>query len=114
MDTALHSAVSGLHAAAKRLEVSAGNVTNARSESFVPGRVVQTAQEPAGTRAEVMAVERPVYPPEPPAAGLEGTAAQPEVAPAAETAAQIIARREFEANLRSLEAVDRMQKSLLD
>lgn len=106
-----------MRAAAKRLEVSAGNLANARSEGFVPGRVVQSAQEPVGTRAEAVPVEppsAPVYQPQHPAADQDGVVERPNVALEAETAAQIIARRAFEANLRTLEAVDRMQKSLLD
>lgn len=117
MEAALHSAVSGLRAAGKRLDVSAGNTVNAQSENYTPGRVVQTALALSGTKAEAVAVAPPtvpVYSPQSPGADVDGIIQRPNVSLEVETVEQMLARRAFEANLRTVEAADQMTKAVLD
>jgi flagellar basal-body rod protein FlgC len=117
MEAALHNAVSGLRASAKRLEVSSSNVANARSETYAPGRVVQSALAGGGTRAEAVPVSPPTVPsyePGNPAADAEGVVRRPNVALEGEVVEQVQAQRAYEANLRTLSTADRMTKSLLD
>lgn len=117
MEAALHSAVSGLRAASKRLEVSAANTVNARSEDYAPGRVAQSALATGGTRAEAVPVNPPTVPtygPQNPVADASGIVQRPNVALESESVEQMLSRRAFEANLRTIEAADRTTRSLLD
>jgi flagellar basal-body rod protein FlgC len=117
MEAALHNAVSGLRAAGKRLEISASNTVNARSENYAPVRAVQSAQPGGGTRAEAMPVSPPtvpVYDPQHPAADANGVAQRPNVALESEAVEQILAQRAFEANLKTVQTADRMTRTLLD
>lgn len=117
METALRNAISGLRAADKRLEVSASNTVNARSENYTPGRVVQTARGDGGTATDVVNVSPPTVPtynPQHPAADAEGVVQRPNVSPEAEAVEQMLARRAFEANLRTIETADQMSKTVLD
>ncbi|MEX2009750.1 MAG: flagellar basal body rod C-terminal domain-containing protein [Dongiaceae bacterium] len=113
MTPVLNIAVSGLRAAAKRLEVSASNVVNDRSTDYVPLRVQQTADADGGTRADTVPVRPasvPFFDPNDPAAA----AARPNVSLEAEIVEQMLARRAFEANLRTIETAGRMTRALLD
>ena len=117
MEAALHHAVTGLRASAKRLEVSSSNVANARSENYAPGRVVQSSLAGGGTQAEAMPVNPPTVPsyePGNPAANAEGVVRRPNVAFEGEVVEQMQAQRAYEANLRTIGTADRMTKSLLD
>jgi flagellar basal-body rod protein FlgC len=117
MDAALNSALTGVRAAGKRLEVSASNTVNARSEAYTPGRVVQEALPSGGVRAEAVPVSPasvPVYAPDHPAADARGIVQRPNVSLDREAVEQVLAQRTFQANLRSLEAADRMAKTVLD
>ncbi len=117
MEAALHSAVSGLRATDKRLEVSAGNTVNAQSENYTPGRVVQTALVLSGTKAETVTVTPPTLPaysPQDPAADGDGIIQRPNVSLEVESVEQILARRAFEANLRTVVTADQMTKAVLD
>jgi flagellar basal-body rod protein FlgC len=117
MEAALHNAVSGLRAAGKRLEVSASNTVNTQSENYTPGRVVQSALASGGTRAEAVAVNPPtvpLYSPQSPTADAEGIVQRPNVSLAMESVEQMLARRAFEANLRTVETADQMTKAVLD
>ena len=113
MEPVLNIAVSGLRAAAKRLEVSASNVANDRSTGYVPRRVQQTAYAAGGTRAESVPVQPPSVPfvdPNDP----DAAATRPNVSVEEEIVEQMLARRAYEANLRTVEAADRMTRTLLD
>ena len=117
MEAALHSAVSGLRAASKRLEVSAANTVNAQSVDYAPGRVVQTALAAGGTRAEAVPISPPsvpVYTPQSPAADADGIVQRPNVSLESEAVEQMLARRSFEANLRTIETADQMTRTVLD
>lgn len=117
MEAALHNATSGLRAAGKRLEVSANNTVNARSENYAPDRVVQTALAGGGTKAETVPVSMAglgVYHPQSAAADADGIVQRPNVAAESEAVEQTLARRAYEANLRSIETADQMTRSVLD
>ncbi len=125
----LTSALSGLTAQAKRLEVSAANVANLSSRgvdptrtepdplAFVPQRVVHQSMPGGGVRAETVAVSPPstlAYRPGSPDADEDGLVARPNVSLEEEMVTQLQARRAYEANLATLKAEDRMLGELLD
>ena len=117
MQIALHNAVSGLKAAARRLEVSADNVVNSRSDGYLPHRVDLVANALGGTRATAVPVTPPSVPffdPDSPLADADGVAPRPNVSLEGEIVEQMLARHAFEANLRTVETADRMMRSLLD
>jgi flagellar basal-body rod protein FlgC len=117
MEAALQNAISGLRAAGKRLEVSASNTVNTQSGNYTPGRVEQTALAGGGTKAEAVRVNPPtvpIYDPQHPAADAEGVVQRPNVALESEMVEQMLARRAFEANLRTIETADQMTRSVLD
>jgi flagellar basal-body rod protein FlgC len=126
-------AASGMSAAVRRLEASARNVANARSdgplpsasaavraefpEAYKPLRVDQVETEGGGTRA-VVRHDEPfhvrAYDPNAPYADSEGMVAQPNVDLANEAVQQLMARTSFAANALVVRAYGRMMKSLLD
>lgn len=108
-------AVSGLMAAAARLDVSAQNTANAQTPGYQPKQVVQTA-----TPSGVAVAKRPqqpgqffTYQPDAPAADASGQLALPAVDPVGEMANQMQALNQFKANLQSLLAGDAMFKTAL-
>lgn len=117
MEAALHNAVSGLRAAGKRLDVSASNTVNARSENYTPARVIQSAQPGGGTTASELPVSpptAPIYDPAHPAADARGIVQRPNVALDSEAVEQMLAQRAFEANLKTVETADRMTRTVLN
>ncbi len=56
----------------------------------------------------------PVYSPQSPGADVDGIIQRPNVSLEVETVEQMLARRAFEANLRTVEAADQMTKAVLD
>ncbi len=129
MGTVLTSALSGLTAQAKRLEVSAANVANLYSRgidpsskepdpgAYVPQRVVHESMPGGGVRSDTVAVSPPstlTYRPGSPDADANGLVARPNVALEEEMVIQLQARRAYEANLASLKVGDRMLGELLD
>ena len=121
--------VSGLHAQAKRIGVSAQNVANlgstgvrsdppeAADDGYVPQRVEAVAEPGGGVRAQSVPISPPatfVHDPGDPAADADGMAPRPNVSLERETVTQIDAKRAYEANLRVIETVDDMVGSLLD
>ena len=115
--SASHAAVSGMLAAQRRLEVSAGNVANVSTPGYVPARTTDRARREGGVES---IVER-----EPSATGLPAT--RPD-APAGvdgdgrplsgtdlgtEFVTQITAQRAFEANLAVLRTENEMLGSLV-
>lgn len=117
MDAAFHNAVSGMRAAGRRLEVSAANTVNARSDGYTPLRTVQSAQPGGGTRAataDVTPATVPSFEPQHPGADTNGVVQRPNVALAGERVEQILAQRAFEANLRTVQTADRMTRTVLD
>jgi len=126
-------ALSGMNAAARRLEVSASNVANVMStgalpnadgtlpagapRAYAPLELVQTASAGGGTQTAVTTVTpstTAVYDPQAPFANQNGFVAAPHVDLAQEMIGQLIASYSFTANATVMRAADRMSKTLLD
>ena len=129
MTQVLSTALSGLTAQAKKLEVSASNVANVRSlgvqpgssqaqpGEFVPQQTALISTAGGGVRAEAVPVSPASvlsYEPGAPGADGNGLVARPNVSLEQEIVTQIEAQRAFEANLRVIEAEDELLGELLD
>jgi flagellar basal-body rod protein FlgC len=126
-------ALSGLNAAARRLEVSASNVANVSSTgalpnadgtvpagaptAYVPLELVQTASAGGGTQTTVTTVTpstSAVSDPQAPFANQDGLVAAPNVDVSQELVSQMIASYNFAANAAVMTVDDRMTNTLLD
>jgi len=133
MSSVLSTAISGMQAAATRLQVSASNVANASSAGALPDaqgnypvdaprayrplRVDQVDLSGGGTQAIVSNAAPsyvPTYDPGAPYANADGQVATPNVDLTEEAIQQLVARYTFAANARVVTAYDQMVKSLLD
>jgi flagellar basal-body rod protein FlgC len=124
-------ALSGMNAAARRLEVSASNLANVMSTGAVPNAdgtvpvgaprayapivLVQTASAGGGTQTKTATPSTTaVYDPQAPFANQDGLVAAPDVDLSQEMIGQLIASYSFAANATVMKADDRMTKSLLN
>lgn len=126
-------ALSGMNAAARRLEVSASNVANVMSDgalpnadgtvpagaptAYAPLELVQTASAGGGTQTSVTTVTpstTAVSDPQAPFANQNGLVAAPNVDLAQEFVGQMLASYSFAANAMVMRADNRMTKTLLD
>jgi len=126
-------ALSGMNAAARRLEVSASNVANVLSTGAVPNadgtvpagapkayaplELVQTASAGGGTQTTVTTAKpatTAVFDPQAPFANKDGLVAAPNVDLAQEMISQLVAKYSFAANARVVKADDEMAKTLID
>jgi flagellar basal-body rod protein FlgC len=126
-------ALSGMNAAARRLEVSASNVANVASTgalpnadsttpagaptAYAPLELVQTASAGGGTQTTVTTVApstTAVFDPQAPFADQDGLVAAPNVDLSQELVSQVIASYSFAANAAVMKADDRMTNTLLD
>jgi flagellar basal-body rod protein FlgC len=126
-------ALSGMNAAARRLEVSASNVANAMSTGALPGadgtvpagaprayaplELVQTASAGGGTQTAVTTPApstTALYDPQASFANQGGLVAAPNVDLAREMIGQLIASYSFAANAKVMKADDGMTKALLN
>jgi flagellar basal-body rod protein FlgC len=126
-------AVSGMNAAAQRLDVAASNVANAFTTGALPAangaipagapqaytalRVDQTAAAGGGTQTTVTATNPSyvaAYSPQASFANQDGLVAAPNVDTSQDMVGQMIASYSFSANAAMLTAADRMSKMLLD
>lgn len=128
MTSVFNTALSGLAAQSKRLEVSANNVVNLRSTGvqpgatpqageYVPQKVALTSVAGGGVRAKAVPVDPPSfqsYEPGAPDADADGFAARPNVDLATELVTQLDARRSYQANLKLIETQDEILGDLLD
>jgi flagellar basal-body rod protein FlgC len=133
MSSVMSIAASGMAAASRRLEVSARNVANARSDGplpsagaavtasfgapFTPWRVDQVEVAGGGTYAQVSAVDPgqvPSYDPGAPYADANGLVAAPNVDLAGEVVEALVARYSFAFNAKVMRTASDMTKSLLD
>ncbi len=128
MTTAIGSALSGLAAASRRVEVSASNITNQSStatqvngvttnQSYIPKDVVQISLGAGGVRAEVRDANNPVvkyHDPESTQADEYAFVEYPNVDTAEELVKMQIASYDYKANLKSIRVADRMAQNLLD
>lgn len=125
---AIGSALSGLAAAGKRLEVSAANVANQHStrkkvdgqtvnEPYTPQRVQQVSLQNGGVQAVVSDISpatTTVYDPDHPDTGPDGVLKLPNVSVEEELVGQKIASYDYKANLKTIKVAEDMQKNLLD
>jgi flagellar basal-body rod protein FlgC len=126
-------AVTGMNAAARRLEVSASNVANVSStgalpnadgtvpagapRAYAPLELVQTESAGGGTQTTVTTATpstTAVSDPQAPFANRNGLVAAPNVDLAQELIGQMIASYSFAANAKVMTADDRMTRALLD
>jgi len=126
-------ALSGMNAAARRLEVSASNVANVMStgalpnadgslpagapQAYAPLELVQTASAGGGTQTTVTTAKPStitVYDPQASFAKQDGLVAAPNVDLSQELVGQMIASYSFAANAKVMKADDNMTKSLLN
>jgi flagellar basal-body rod protein FlgC len=126
-------ALSGMNAAARRLEVSASNVANVMSTGALPNAggtvpagapaayaplvLVQTASAGGGTQTSVTTATPStiaVSDPQAPFANNNGLVASPNIDLSQEMVGQMLASYSFAANATVLKAADRMTKALLD
>ena len=128
MSSVFSIAASGLAAQSKRLEVTAANVANQRSVAprpgaqpqageYVPHQVALSSRAGGGVEAKAVPVSPPsvlVYEPGAPDADADGIVARPNVDLATELVNLLDARRNFQANLKVIQAEDRRLGDLLD
>ena len=126
-------ALSGMNAAARRLEVSASNVANVMStgalpnadgslpagapQAYAPLELAQTASAGGGTQTTVTTAKPStitVYDPQASFANQDGLVAAPNVDLSQELVGQMIASYSFAANAKVMKADDNMTKSLLN
>lgn len=135
MTRAISIAASGLAAAGLRFEASASNIANERTTGRLPSSpttpqagqaspavyqplaVRQTASASGGVSAQLMASQTPPsaqYDPASPFADERGLVGAPAIDLAHQFVEQMLARRAFEANLKSLKAAEAMEQTLID
>lgn len=137
MFASLSIATTGMHAAAKRIEASASNVANARTNGPLPDTppnrpveraddvrsvyqpidVVQVSISGGGVAArftERLPAYQPVYDPTSPDANEDGLLAAPNVDLAREISDQIMAVAMFQASVKVFTVASDMTKTLID
>lgn len=128
MVSAINTALSGLAAAEKRIEVAGKNIANMHStKSLVNGQVVtqpylaqqvdQVSLSVGGVLATQSTSQNPtqlVFNPGDAAANPDGTVLVPNVDLATELTNLIVARTAFQGNLSTIKVQDRVTQSLLD
>ena len=128
LGTALNTAVSGLDAAGRRLQVSANNTANSQSafsnvdgettnNPYVPQEVLQSSIETGGVQTytrDATVKTAPVYSPDNPAANDEGFVNYPNVDGGSEAVNMILANNSYRASLQVIKASNEMMENLLD
>lgn len=126
-------ALSGMNAAARRLDVSASNVANVGSsgalpaadgtvpadapQAYVPLQIVQTDVAGGGTQTDVTSVQPSSvasFNPQAPFANQDGLVASPNVDLSTELISQLVARYSFAANAMVMKTDDEMSQTLID
>lgn len=110
-------AQSGLNAASTKLAVSADNTANGNTDNFVPSRAVAEERAEGGVRVNISREARDLAPQTP--AGTPPVRGEQRAEPSRtdvveETANRILAAAAFRSNLKTVEAADEQQKTLLD
>jgi flagellar basal-body rod protein FlgC len=131
MNSIIATALSGLDAARKRLEVSAANIANIDSEGalpdaggeaevpqpYTPLRVAQQPLVSGGTVATTQPVEPPVtgrYAPNASYADRSGLVARPNVDLVSEGINRLTAARAYEANAQVLHVAEDLERRTID
>lgn len=123
------TALSGLNASSRRLQVSGNNVANAFStvqtapdgslvnDPYRAQRVAQSSLEGGGVRSRTVEDPNPtvrVFDPSSPVAASDGTVEAPNVSLDEEVVQQQIASYDFQANLKVIKTQKEMDQALLD
>ncbi|MCC3306293.1 flagellar basal body rod protein FlgC [Sneathiella sp. HT1-7] len=127
MTSILGSAISGMAAATKRVEVSAQNLVNANSvgtpgamdenQSYKAVEPVQTTDETGAPNVKVREKDPAtahVYAPQNPLANQEGLVESPNVDMAEEIVNQNVALHSYRANVKMFEVWSELQKTAID
>ena len=117
MVSPINSALAGISAATKRLEVSADNIANQFSSNYVPKKVDQVSLSNGAIQSLVKPVNNPtvlVPDPDAPDAGADGFVRLPNVDIANELVNQAIAAYDYKANLKTIQIARKLDESLLD
>jgi flagellar basal-body rod protein FlgC len=126
-------AVSGMMAAARRLQVSASNVANIESDgalpaadgtvpagapkAYAPLRLLQTESAGGGTQTSISTITPStvaISDPQAPFANQDGEVAAPNIDLSQEVISQMLASYSFAANAAVMKADDGMTKTLID
>ena len=137
MNVAMNTALSGMTAAARRLDASAANTANARTTGplpadgtlaamsgtpasgspYAPVRTVDSAVPTGGVRASLAPMSPALYAeyqPDSASANADGMVAAPNVDEAQETVQQIAASAAYKANAKVAQTTNDMLKSVFD
>jgi flagellar basal body rod protein FlgG len=114
MLSGIHSALAGLAAFQKKTEATAHNVANVETDGFKKTRVTLHEGDPQGVRTEVRQMNTPGPLVQEP--GSEGylLVEKSNVELSEELPALMLARRMFQANLKTIRTEDEMLGNLLD
>ena len=114
MVNGINSALSGLLAHEKKLEVSSNNVANINTDDFKKSRATLQEEANGGVTVDIQKVETPGSP-IPYNEGENQTSSETSNVDYAEEAVSVMTTSHgFEANLKTIEAEDEMLGSLLD
>lgn len=115
MISGVQSALSGLMALQKKSEASAHNTANVNTDGYKKVRVTLSGEEPQGVTARVETIDTPgPVVPEMTAGGEMEMVEKSNVELAEELPNQMLSRRFFQANLKTVQIHDEMLGSLLD
>ncbi|MCU0555295.1 MAG: flagellar basal body protein [Syntrophales bacterium] len=113
MSEAINTALSALRANFRKLDVTANNLSNANTQDFKKSRASFEETEPAGVKVTISRVETPGTPL--PADEILGEGHEMSNVSVEEELVDLIATRHaFAANVKTIQAEDEMQGTLLD
>ena len=113
MPEAIHTALSALRANLRKLDVTANNLANANTHDFKKSRVSFEETAPAGVKVTLTCVESPGTPLPPDEVLGEGHDMS-NVSVEEELVDLITTHHAFAANVKTIQAEDEMQGTLLD
>jgi len=113
MSEAIHTALSALRANLRKLDVTANNLANANTHDFKKSKASFEETAPAGVKVTLTRVETPGTP-LPPEEVLGEGHEMSNVSVEEELVDLIATRHAFAANVKTIQAEDEMQGTLLD
>jgi flagellar basal-body rod protein FlgC len=114
MISPLNSAISALQAHVKKLGVTAHNIANVNTEGYKKYRATMEEDALGGVRVDIRRVETPGHPYEILEEGQPVTQETSNVDLTQEIPDLMIARRGYEANIKTIQAEEKILGSLLD
>lgn len=114
MISGIHSALSGLMAIQKKTESNANNVANINTDGYKKTKVTLQEQDPQGVTTETQQINTPgpmIY--EQTQEG-ETLVEKSNVELSEELPSMMLSRRQFQANIKTVQIIDEMLGSLLD